>query len=70
MNLVSWRGPLNVLEMDLERVRSAGPVSPCPGVARRDRIFGDPPEASVKNLLVHRGPLTFSETHNHPGRRG
>jgi len=56
--------------MGLERVRSAGPVSPCPGVARRDRIFGDPPEASLKNLLVQRGPLTFSETDNHPGRRG
>ena len=70
MNLVIRRGASNVLEMGLERVRSAGPVSPCPGLARRDRIFGNPPEASVKNLLVQRGPLTFSETGNHPGRRG
>ena len=54
----------------LERVRSAGPVSPCPGVARRDRISGDPPEASVNNLLGHRGPLTFSYTDSRPGRRG
>ena len=44
--------------------------SPCPGVVRRDRISGDPPEASVKNLLVHRDPLTFSETDSRPGRRG
>jgi hypothetical protein len=76
--VVTWAGGIRLGELSfvqtrrtvLERVRSAGPVSPCPGVARRDRISGDPPEASVKNLLVHRGPLTFSETDSRPGRRG